>query len=101
MGSLITSHEIATTLRGFEEGSSFGPSLRKRSAASLSDNPRGCLIEAISAAETAEHLSLTMLVKDMADKDAGFMVIQRSVNRQSGRPGRCCRIAPPPSSDAA
>ena len=54
MGSFTTSHAMATTLRGFEEGSSFGPSFRKHSAASGEDNPDRCGESNTCAAETLD-----------------------------------------------
>ena len=86
MGSLITSHAMAARLRGFEEGSSFGPSLRKRSAASPADNPDGCSVDNCSAAEMVEYLSSAILGKAMGDKDARCMTdpaISSALNRQS------------------
>ena len=73
MGSLMTSHAMATMLRGFEEGSSLGPSLRKRSAASESDNPDGCGVDNRSAAEMEELGSSTIPGKTTDDKDARSM----------------------------
>src|SRR5579864_2157511 len=64
MGSLITSHAMTATLRGFEEGSSFGPSSCSRSPASAADNPDGCVVANSSAAEITWDLSSTVVGND-------------------------------------
>ena len=59
MGSFRTSHAMATALRGREEGSSFGPSLRKRSAASFADNPVDSE-RTVSSVDATESLASTL-----------------------------------------
>lgn len=81
MGSLMTSHAMARTLRGFEEGSSFGPSLRKRSAASLADNPEGCGADNRSEAEIVEALFSTIPGKTTGDNETGFITDPATIRR--------------------
>lgn len=73
MGSFITSHAMALTPRGLEDGNSFGPSLRKRSAASSADNPDGSCIDNSSAAEMVENLPSPILGKTTEDEDSRSM----------------------------
>lgn len=53
MGSLITSHAIAATLRGFDEGSSFGPCSLNRRVASCEDSPKICPAASNSSSESS------------------------------------------------